>query len=96
MHEVRRVPEEVSGVSDGVALEVNGVYTKFLDDKMGQQVVNCKMLASWETGVLSINFTAGGQRQGIGVMLAELMELLKEASAARMEQGGTAGAQNGA
>lgn len=85
MSEIIRVPESVSGVKDGVSLEANCVYTKFENDKMKQQMLPCKLLASWENGVVSLSFEADGLRRMVGVRLDEMLALLGEASTARNE-----------
>lgn len=91
MSEISRVPKEVSGVEDGVALEANCMYTKFIDDKIAQQLLPCRLLASWENGVASLSFEVDGVRQMVAVRLDELLMLLGEASAARNDaQKGTA------
>lgn len=85
MEEIKRVPEAVSGVKDGVQMEAKCVHTRYFKNKLKQMVLPCSVMASWENGVLSINYTAQGQRQSIGVRLDELLVLLQEANAARIE-----------
>ena len=93
MSEIVRVPKELSGVSDSVQLDANCTFTRLLKDKMAMQVLDCRMLASWETGIFSVSFTLDGQRQVVGVRLDELLELLSAANAARAEKDG--GEKNG-
>lgn len=85
MSEIKRVPEKVSGVKDGVQLDAKCVHTRYFKDRMKQTTAECTMMASWENGVLSINFTVDGKRQSVGVRLDETIMLLQEANVARME-----------
>lgn len=85
MKQIKRVPKEVSGVSDGVQTDLKCVYTRFLSEKMRQKILDCSVLTSWENGIISFNYTLNGQRQSIGIRLDELMEILKEATKARIE-----------
>lgn len=85
MSEISRVPEEVSGVKDGVALDAQCSYTKFLEGKLANQLLPCRMLASWENGVVSFTFDADEQKQMVSVRLDELLALLGEANAARID-----------
>ena len=85
MSEISRVPEEVSGVKDGVALDAQCSYTKFLENGMVPQLLPCRMLASWENGVVSVTFDVDEQKQMVSVRLDELLALLGEANAARID-----------
>jgi len=85
MEEITRIPEDVSGVKDGVQLEANCVHTLFHDDEFRQTQTACTIMASWENGVLSINFTVDGKRQALGIRLDETLMLLQEANNARIE-----------
>lgn len=85
MSEIRRVPADVSGVKDGVELEAQCMHVKFLEDKMAQQLLPCRVLASWENGVVSVTFCVDEQKQMVSVRLDELLALLGEANAARIE-----------
>lgn len=85
MEEIKRVPESVSGVKDGVQASVNCVHTIFQEEQMQQTILPCTVMASWENGVVSINFTAKGQRQMVGVRIDELLMLLQEANTARID-----------
>lgn len=85
MSELRRVPESVSGVKDSVELEAQCMHIKFLEDKIAQQILPCRVLASWENGVVSVSFSVDEQKQMVSVRLDELLALLGEANAARTE-----------
>lgn len=85
MNEIERVSEEVSGVKDGVALDAQCMHIKFLEDKMAQQLLPCRILTSWENGVVSISFCVDEQKQMVSVRLDELLALLGEANAARID-----------
>lgn len=85
MNEIQRVPEEVSGVKDGVALDAQCMHSKFLEDNMAQQLLPCRILTSWENGVVSITYCVDEQKQMISVRLDELLALLGEANAARID-----------
>lgn len=85
MSEIKRVPENVSGVKDGVELEAQCMHTKFLEDKLAQQTLPCKVLASWENGVVSVIFCVDEQKRMVSVRIDELLALLGEANAARIE-----------
>lgn len=84
-------PQRIAGTPYGVQMEAKCAHTIFKNrddygEVMYQKVLDCTMMASWESGVLSINFTRKGQRQAVAVRLDELMLLLSEASAARTEE----------
>lgn len=85
MSEISRVPEKVSGVKDGVALDAQCSCTKFLEDKLANQLLPCRMLASWENGVVSFTFDVDEHKQMVSVRLDELVALLGEANAARID-----------
>ncbi len=85
MNKIERIPEVVSGVKDGVALDAQCMHIMFLEDKMAQQLLPCTILTSWDNGVVSISFSIDGQKQMVSVRLDELIALLKEANAARID-----------
>lgn len=82
MSKIQRAPVELSGVQDGVQMKVKMVHTTFYDKdkKMGQQLMDCSMKASWSTGTLSVGFTLKGKHQSVCVRLDEVIALLKEAA----------------
>ena len=86
MSEIVRVPMEVSGVSDSVQLDAQCTLARLLKKKMGVQVLPCRLLASWENGVLSISYTADGQKYVLSVRLDETIELLAAAKPGCMVQ----------
>ena len=85
MSEIKRLPEAMSGVKDAVSLEAKCSYMKLMNDKMGEQILNCTMMASWENGVLSFTYHVGKQKFMLNVRLDEVMEILREASLAHTE-----------
>ena len=85
MNEVERVPKEVSGVNDGVQLDALCVHTVFEGEGFAQQTTECALMASWENGIMSINFTVNGKHQSVGVRLDEVLALLQAANEARAE-----------
>ena len=85
MSEISRVPEEVGGVKDGVALDAQCSFTKLFEDKAESQILPCRMLASWENGVMSVTFDVDEQKQMVSVRLDELLALLGEANEARID-----------
>lgn len=94
MNNIERVPEELSGVKDGVKLDCKCSFVEFLEDKMKQQVCDGRILASWENGVVSVTFTANDQKMMVGVRIDELLMVMQEAHAARIDaQKGDAGEQ---
>lgn len=83
---VRRLPKITMGdPQDGVELMVKCQMTNFIVKKkevvgVGRQyLVNCKMMASFENGVVSIS-VRGGRPFMVSVRLDEMMALLKEAA----------------
>ena len=85
MSEIKRLPEAMSGVKDAVSLEAKCSYMRLMKEKVGQQVLNVTMMASWENGVLSLTYHVGKQKQMVSVRLDEVMELLHQASEAFKE-----------
>ena len=93
---IRRVPGDGSGIEDGVEVYVNSTVTHFnrkggkVTGINGMDMVPCKMLASFDTGVLSISLRKG-KAMMVSVRIDEVMELLKaavEAAGAGEAQGG--------
>lgn len=76
------------GVNIAVQLDAQCTLARLLKKKMGVQVLPCRLLASWENGVLSISYTADGQKYVLSVRLDETLELLAAANAARAEKDG--------
>lgn len=85
MSEVKRVPQSISGVPDGVEIETGCVVTEFLKQKMKQRKTACSIKASWTTGVCSVSFADGNIRKMVSVRLDELCSLLAEAANAKVE-----------
>lgn len=86
---IRRVPagEEAR---DGVEMVAKCTVTNFTVKKKevtgigSQMLANCKMMASFENGVVSIS-VRGGRPFMVSVRLDEMMALLKEAAYYNME-----------
>lgn len=86
---IRRVPagEEAP---DGVEMMAKCTVTNFIVRKKevtgirSQALANCKMMASFENGVVSIS-VRGGRPFMVSVRLDEVMALLKEAADYNME-----------
>lgn len=83
MSEVVRVPKEQSGTNDTVKLEAKCAITDFRRKNMKQEITDCAMVASWENGAFSINFTEKRKRKSVTIRLDELLVVLQEASEAR-------------
>lgn len=82
--EIRRVPAAESGTPDGVELLAKCNVTSFAEKEntvtiSGHQVENCKMLASFENGIVSIS-VRGKKRFMVSVRLGEMMALIKAAA----------------
>ena len=88
MNEIKRVPEKVSGVKGSVQLDAKCVHTRFFKDRMKQTAAPCTLMASWENCVLSITYTADGQKYALSVRLDETLELLAAANDARAKRDG--------
>lgn len=88
---IRRVPKGCEGIpEDGVEMMAKCTITNFTVKKKevtgigSQMLANCKMMASFDTGVVSISVR--GQRPFmVSVRLDEMMALLKEAADYSME-----------
>ena len=83
---VRRLPKVSMGdPEDGVELMAKCQMTNFTVKKKevvgvgNQHLANCKMMASFENGVVSIS-VRGGRPFMVSVRLDEMMALLKEAA----------------
>ena len=88
-NKVNVVPKNESGLSDCVELYANANVTVFQKDGRqayriaGGKTVKCRMMASYESGIVSISLR-GDAPLMVSVRLDEMMELLKEAAAARI------------
>lgn len=88
---IRRVPKGCEGIpEDGVEMMAKCTITNFTVKKRkvtgigSQTLANCKMMASFDTGVVSVSVR--GQRPFmVSVRLDEMMALLKEAADYSME-----------
>lgn len=86
---VHRVPAG-EGAPDGVEMMAKCTVTNFTVRKEkvtgigSQALANCKMMASFENGVVSIS-VRGGRPFMVSVRLDEVMALLKEAADYNME-----------
>lgn len=88
---IRRVPQGCEGIpEDGVEMMAKCTVTDFIVEKKkvtgigSQMLANCKMMASFDSGVVSISVR--GQRPFmVSVRLDEMMALLKEAADCSME-----------
>ena len=83
---IRRLPKVAIGdPEDGVELMAKCQMTNFTVKKKkvvgvgSQHLANCKMMASFENGVVSIS-VRGGRPFMVSVRLDEMMALLKEAA----------------
>lgn len=83
---IRKVPKEISGVNDGVELFAKASITSF-DQQEGQisgiagiGITECKMLASYENGIVSISLRNEHPIM-VSVRLEEMMSLLQAAAA---------------
>lgn len=82
---IRRVPNDGSGLEDGVEVYVDSAVTHFnrkggkVTGINGTDMVPCKMLASLDAGVLSISLRKG-KAMMVSVRIDEVMELLKAAA----------------
>lgn len=90
MSEITRVNDHNMGPADGVELLAKCVVTRFAVNKKGltrissQEVADCKIMASFELGTVSISIP--GKAKMVSVRIDELMGVLMEASAAAMAQ----------
>lgn len=83
---IRRVPQGCEGIpEDGVEMLAKCTVTDFIVEKKkvtgigSQMLANCKMMASFDSGVVSIS-VRGRQPFMVSVRLDEMMALLKEAA----------------
>lgn len=82
---IRNVPKSKSGVNDGVELFAKATVTSFASKGKqvtgisGAGVADCRMLASYETGVVSISLRSGKPLM-VSVRLDEMMALLQAAA----------------
>ena len=87
--EIERVRDPKEGPLDGVSLNAYCAVTDFQNQGntvriKKQKVLPCSIKASYEIGTVSISVR--DRRLMVAVRLDELMEVLKEASEASMEQ----------
>lgn len=87
--EIERVRDPKEGPLDGVSLNAYCAVTDFQNQGntvriKKQKVLPCSIKASYEIGTVSISVR--DRRMMVAVRLDELMEVLKEASKASMEQ----------
>lgn len=85
MSEITRVNDPNVGPADGVELHAKCVLTKFAVNKKGlagissQEVADCKIMASFDIGTVSISIP--GKAKMVSVRIDELMAVLMEAAA---------------
>lgn len=85
MSEITRVNDPNLGPVDGVELRAKCVVTKFAVNKKeltrisSQEVADCKIMASFEIGTVSISIP--GKAKMVSVRIDELMAVLMEAAA---------------
>ena len=93
MSKIERVKDEAQGPIDGVKLLAKAVITRFITNRKkgtvtikGQETVDCKIMASYQAGTVSISVPERALL--VSVRLDEMMAVLQEASRAAMEHAG--------
>lgn len=93
MSEVTRVNDPQKAPPDGVELHAKCVVTKFItNDKKklvtikGQEVQDCKIMASYQTGTISLSVQ--GKALMVSARIDEVMAVLQEAAAAARDAAG--------
>lgn len=87
---IRNVPKAESGLNDGVELFASANVTAFSQKKgrisgiAGSGIAKCRMMASYESGVVSISLRSGKPMM-VSVRLDEMMALLQAAATRSIE-----------
>ena len=93
MSEVTRVNDPSKAPPDGVELHAKCVVTKFITNEKkklvtikGQEVQDCKIMASYQTGTVSISVP--GKAMMVSARIDEVMAVLQEAAEAARDVAG--------
>ena len=93
MSEVTRVNAPSKAPPDGVELHAKCMVTKFITNEKkklvaikGQEVQDCKIMASYQTGTVSISVP--GKAMMVSARIDEVMAVLQEAAEAAMDAAG--------
>lgn len=93
MSEVTRVNDPTKAPPDGVEFHAKCVVTKFITNGKkklvtikGQEVQDCKIMASYHTGVVS--FSVPGKAMMVSARIDEVMAVLQEAAEAAIDTAG--------
>lgn len=93
MSEVTRVNDPTKAPFDGVELHAKCVVTKFITNGKkklvtikGQEVQDCKIMASYQTGTVS--FSVPGKAMMVSARIDEVMAVLQAAAEAAMDAAG--------
>lgn len=93
MSEVTRVNDPTKAPPDGVEFHAKCVVTKFITNGKnklvtikGQEVQDCKIMASYHTGAVS--FSVPGKAMMVSARIDEVMAVLQEAAEAAIDAAG--------